>query len=197
MLEYLTLHNLYLLSAVGGGALFVVRTAISFIGGDVNGELDAGGDFSGADADLGDDPFDAGSDVSFKILSLQGLSAFFLIFGLVGLGMLHQSPFPAVASVPAALAAGMAAVYVIAKIFAMVVGLQSSGTMNLQNAVGAQGRIYLRIPPGGATGQVEVAVQGHLKIFDAQSETRTEIPTGEPVQVVRAIGDNLLIVKRV
>ena len=54
--------------------------------------------------------------------------------------------------------------------------MQSSGTMNLKNAVGEEGEVYLTIKEN-EPGKVRVAVQEHLKVFDAVSDDGTEIPT--------------------
>jgi hypothetical protein len=71
------LDQLFFYSALGGGALFVIQLVLLFVGGGL--DLDA--DFS--DADFGHH----GADVSFKVLSLQGISAFVMMFGLTGMPM--------------------------------------------------------------------------------------------------------------
>ena len=63
--------------AIVGGALFCVRLILFFVGGFGDGDMDADGDFG----DLGD------SDVSFTVLTFQGVTAFFMMFGLTGLAL--------------------------------------------------------------------------------------------------------------
>lgn len=46
------------------------------------------------------------------------------------------------------------------------------GTINIRNAIGSEGSVYLAIPKNG-TGQVQVIVQGSLKTFDAFSKSKT------------------------
>ena len=172
----------YWASAIIGGVLFLFRTALLFIGGDV-GDAEADGEISDGD-----------SDISFKLLSLQGLTAFFMMFGLSGLAFV-SSGLADVWSTLGGAAIGLFSVWVLRYIFSIFLRLQSDGTIQLKNAIGQSGVVYLRIPAKG-TGQVQVSVQGGLKIFDAQSSSEEEIPTGENVLVVDIIGENLLIVEK-
>jgi hypothetical protein len=134
------------------------------------------------------------SDFSFKLLSMQGLTAFFMMFGLVGLAILRTRA-PIILSVFGGVAAGLFAVWIISILFAQMKRLQSEGTLDLQNAVGASGSVYLPIPKGGS-GQVQVAVQGSLKVFDAVSADKKMIPTGEKIQVVGVVDQKTLIVEK-
>jgi membrane-bound ClpP family serine protease len=73
--------------------------------------------------------------------------------------------------------------------------LQTEGTINIQNTIGSEGNVYLGIPKNG-TGQVQIIVQGSLKIFDAVSKSRNMIATGEKVQVVGVASGNTLVVEK-
>jgi len=73
--------------------------------------------------------------------------------------------------------AGLLAVWLISWVFTLFGRLQHSGTMDLRNAIGKNGRVYLTIPKGG-TGKVEVEVQGGLNVLDAVSEDGAEDQVG-------------------
>jgi membrane protein implicated in regulation of membrane protease activity len=73
--------------------------------------------------------------------------------------------------------------------------LQSEGTIDIQHTVGTEGKVYLTIPKNG-TGQVQIIAQGSLKIFDAVSNSKNLIATGEKVHVVGVAGGNTLIVEK-
>ncbi|MDH5606891.1 MAG: NfeD family protein [Anaerolineae bacterium] len=181
---------IYWMSAAIGGTLFLLRTIMMFIGADFfHGDLetDFHGDFE-ADHDF---DVDHDTDFSFKFLSLQGLTAFFMMFGLVGLSIFHTGLHP-LFSILAGVVAGFFMVWVISMIFALVFRLQSEGTLQLANAVGAQGTVYLSIPPKGS-GQVQIAVQGSLKILDAVSNSQKKIATGEQIRVVDISGNTLVV----
>jgi hypothetical protein len=80
------------------------------------------------------------------------------------------------------MAAGLVTVAVTGLIFSQMKRLQTDGTINIQNTIGQEGSVYLTIPKNG-TGQVQIIVQGSLKIFDAVSKSKNVIATGEKVQV--------------
>ena len=183
------LDVIFMACAALGGVLFLVQLVIQFAGHD-------------ASADVGPhDPamltHDGGAaDSSFKLLSFQGLTAFFMMFGLVGLAMYRQSGAGALWSLVAGLAAGLAAVWVIGKLFSSMRKLQSSGTMDLHKAIGQPGEIYLTIPAGG-TGKVQVTVQNRLSVFDAVSRDGAEIKTGVAVKVADLRGANVMVVEKI
>ena len=74
--------------------------------------------------------------------------------------------------------------------------LQSDGTIRISNAIGEAGTVYLTIPPKGS-GQVQVVVQGTLKIFDAISSKKTGLATGDKVKIIDVADGNTLIVEKV
>jgi membrane protein implicated in regulation of membrane protease activity len=181
----------YWVSTVIGGTLFLLRTLMMLFGGDFGGEeLDGGMD---ADTSGFEEVDHDATDASFKLLSLQGLTAFFMMFGLVGLATLY-SGVPMLFSVPAGVIAGIFTVWVISLIFAGMLGLQSEGTLKIENAVGQEGEVYLNIPPKG-TGQVRVAVQGSLRIFDASSASGKKLATGDKIKVVNVVSGSILMVE--
>jgi hypothetical protein len=187
-------------STIIGGTLFILRTILMLVGGGLSdGEVDAdiGGDvFSDVDADLDVEPADTGidSDFSFKLLSMQGLTAFFMMFGLVGLALLKAN-LAVFLTILGGGTAGLFSVLVISMIFSQMKHLQSDGTVDIKNAVGKSGSVYLNIPANG-TGQVRVAIQGRLRIFGAVSGDGKAIKTGENIRVIDVVDSNTLIVKK-
>lgn len=184
---------IYWASTIIGGTLFILRLIMLFIGGGVGDDgLDSALDLDAGHADLADHHGDA--DVSFKLLSLQGLTAFFMMFGLVGLALLKAS-VPVVLTVIGGILAGLGTVVIVSLIFTQMKRLQTDGTLNIQNTIGRDGDVYLGIPKNGS-GQVQVIVQGSLKIFDAISSNKSPIATGEKIHVVGVAGGNTLIVEK-
>lgn len=135
------------------------------------------------------------TDTSFRFLSIQGLTSFFMMFGWVGLAIIRDSQMPAWLAVGGGLIAGTFTVWVLSRIFAFVFGLQSDGTMRISHALGSSGTVYLRIPAEG-TGQVQIEVDGRLKIFDASSSKKEEIKTGEQIAVVWVQDNGILVVEK-
>jgi membrane-bound ClpP family serine protease len=80
------------------------------------------------------------------------------------------------------------------KLFQLFITLQSDGTVEISEAVGSTGSVYLRIPNNGA-GQVQVNFGGSMRTMNAKSHDNTDIDSGVFIEVVDTIGD-ILVVKR-
>jgi membrane protein implicated in regulation of membrane protease activity len=174
-----------------GGTLFILRTFMMFIGGSFSDDtLDAA--LEASDAPTSD--HNADGDASFKLLSLQGLTSFFMMVGLVGLALLRTN-LPTIASVIGGTAAGLLSFWVLSLIFSQMKRLQSEGTIHAKNTVGAEGSVYLSIPKNG-TGQVQIVAQGALKIFDATSKNKHMLSNGDKIRVVGVDG-NILVVEKI
>jgi membrane protein implicated in regulation of membrane protease activity len=208
MAEYFSnlngMEKFFTICAMLGGVFFLIRIILQFAGVGGHGDLDnvgGGGEMVTTDITSGHVP-DSGTanhsnaDVSFRLLSLQGLTAFFLMFGLVGLAMMKQSRMTEVWAIMGSTLAGLGTVWLIGKIFTSMKNLQASGNIDLRHALGQEGVVYLTIPEDD-TGKVQVTVQGQLKIYDAATGDKSSIKTGEPVKVVRVVGTSLLIVEKI
>jgi len=180
------LEIFFLACAVIGGFFVIVKLILQFIGGDADTDVSVD-----SDIDIGTEHVD--SDLGFRALSLHGLTAFFMMFGLVGLALYRQSQMGVVISAVGAVAAGMASVWGIGKLFQGASRLQSSGTLKTADAVGCTGTVYLTIPAGGR-GQVNLNFRNHLREFDATEKNGAEVPTGTPVRVVQ-VNANILVVE--
>ena len=173
----------FTLCAVLGGTIFAILFIMQFfIGG---GDLDT--DVGGHHADL------TGADVSFKFLSMQGITAFLMMFGLAGRAFLEGETLPAL-SFAGAVAIGLGAVWVIGRIFHFMKKLQSSGTVDMGKAVGQRGSVYLTIPADGI-GKVQVAVNNRLGVFNAVTEHGRALATGTSIKVTRVMEDHTFVVE--
>jgi hypothetical protein len=182
---------IYWASTIIGGTLFLLRLGMMLIGGGMSDD--------GFDSALGDGSADvsgdhADADASFKLLSLQGLTSFFMMFGLVGLALLRAN-LHVLITIIGGMIAGLVTVAVTGLIFTQMKRLQTEGTIKIQNAIGSDGTVYLTIPRNG-TGQVQIIAQGSLKIFDAVSSNKNQIATGEKVRVTGVSSGNTLIVEK-
>lgn len=172
----------FLLCAVVGGGLFTLRSIMIFAG--LGGDHSSDGSFDVSEAD--GVPVD-----DFKMVSVHGITAFLLMFGLVGFLMLRNGG-SAVVATAVSFVTGLVTMFVIAKLFSASRKLQSDGTIHLTDAVGAEGSVYLEIR-AGSIGKVQVAVNGALKVFDARAKDPAALlATGVRIKVVEA-GEVLVV----
>ncbi len=175
---------LFAASALVGGILFVLYFFLLMIGGIATDIFDG---MFGIDVDMG-------ADASFKALTFQGIMAFLMFFGLAGLYVSKSGGGPSPAILAGAIAGG-ASMYATGKLFELFVNLQQDGTVDLPEAIGSKGQVYLRIAADGV-GQVTVEVNEAQRTYNAKSEDGAEIATGDFIEVVDTIGE-VLVVKRV
>ena len=171
--------------AIAGGALFLFRLAIQLLGfsGDVPGD--------GHDLLHSSEP-----DASFRALSLLGITAFLMMFGLAGRAMMESRPGDAPVAVGVGLLAGGASLWLMGWLFKGMRKMQSSGTANFQRAVGQEGTVDLSIP-GNDVGKVQIAFQDRLSVLDARSANGQPLATGARVRVVRIVDGNILEVQSI
>lgn len=186
----MNLETIYTVCAVAGGTILVLRLVLMLIGLD---QGDSAGDsvIDHSIDDMGD--HGAGHSGAFTFLSLQSIAGFFTMFGLVGLGLLRIQVSDWL-SLLGGMAAGALTAWATGMIFLSMRRLQSEGTLDIRNAIGQAGTVYLTIPAEG-TGVVNVTVQGTLRTMDAVSENGKPIATGKIVQVVGISAGKILVVR--
>jgi hypothetical protein len=95
-----------------------------------------------------------------------------------------------------AIAAGAVAFWMVGLALLQISRLRSSGTLDIQNAIGVEGKIYLRIPGERAgTGTVTASVQGRRENFKAVTDGPT-LETGQFCRVTGVHGEDTLLVEK-
>ena len=75
--------------------------------------------------------------------------------------------------------------------------IQSDGTMNIRNALGMSGEVYIPIPAKREfAGKVMVKVQDQYTEFEAVTDEEEKIPTGSQVTVIGITKGTTLIVTK-
>ena len=195
------IEKFFAFCAIAGGLLVAIRFGLMFMGSDTDADV---GHFDlDVHAEGGGDDFHAGADTpggmhvdadqSLRLFSLHNLSAFFLMFGLVGLAIYRARPELTMALVGAS-TAGFVSVWILSYIFMGFHRMQGSGTIDLKQAVGCEGRVYLTIPASGV-GRVTVNIGNRMMELDARSSDGLAISTDTSVRVT-AINVNILTVER-
>ena len=128
------------------------------------------------------------------LFTLRGVVAFLTLFGWGSLWLCQLGVLPAVALF-LGVWMGLAGMVAIAVVVRQAVRLQYDGTLDIRNAVGQAGSVYLTIPACRAgMGKVNVLVQEQLREFDAVSDSLSAIPTGTDIVVTGLADRNTLIV---
>lgn len=178
MIEWFASHNgleqLFLLGGIVGGLILVLRLILMIAGLDHHG------------TDLHMD-----SDAGFQALSIQGISAFFTMFGVVGYMLHHNAALGLILSLVGAVTAGVFSMWLIARVFRAMLGLQSSGTVSLFAAVGSEGSVYLTVGKEG--GRVQINFANRLREFEAISADGSTLPTGTAIRVQSVTANTLVV----
>lgn len=195
----------FALPAFVGTFFFVLRLVLLTVGavGDadvdadaVGGDFDVGGDveldMDGADVPHPGDHVDPGD--AFRIVSVQTIAAFLMGFGWAGLGAYRGSNLEWPLSLAIAAAGGVGMVWLLMLLLKFIYSLQSSGNVDLRDALGAEGVVYVTIPGDGRRGQARIVIDGRQRIFNVVSEGG-EIETKRRVRVVRINRDRTLTVR--
>jgi len=161
------LEKVYWIIAVPFSVIFILQTIMTFFIGDVH-DVDAGGD---VDASIEGD-----HGIGFQFLSMKNLVAFFTIFAWSGIACINSG-----VSVPLTLlisiSAGLLMMVIMALLIYFMWKLTDDGSLQLVNAKGKIGTVYLTIPPKrSGMGKVQVSVQG-LRTLDAMTDNEEELKT--------------------
>ena len=188
-------------------------------GPDLDGDLDSDWDGSGLDGDTdtpdwdtdapdlevshpGDVPTESSPELEeaghaaagLHLFTLRGVVAFLTLFGWGSLWLCQLGVLPLIALF-LGVWMGLAGMVAIAVVVRQAVKLQYDGTLDIRNAVGQAGSVYLTIPAARAgLGKVNVLVQEQLREFDALTDSSTPLPTGTDIVVTGLAGRDKLVV---
>ena len=134
--------------------------------------------------------------LSLHLFSLRSVIAFLAVFGWGSLAV-SRAGHPMIAALIVGLVLGNLAMLAVSFVMAWFVSMQSNGAIDLRNAVGLPGTVYLPIPAArSGQGKVNVLLQERFVECDAVSDEETPISTGESVIVVGVTNEQQLVVIR-
>jgi hypothetical protein len=189
--------TLFIICAIIGGTLLVCQFLLSLVG--VGGHHDMDHDVGG-DGDVGHDAGgdhhadhhqEAGHEQQASwyvgVLSFRALLAALTFFGLGGLAATGNGDTHPMVALAVALAAGAAALFLVAFIMRSLHKLKADGTLRFDRAIGSTGTVYLTIP-GKRTGTGKVTLVMQNRTVECQAVTAdNELPTGSKVVVVSVV----------
>ena len=181
-------YEIYKYCAIIGCTLVGLQVALQAFG--VLGDTDVGGHDAGSDVHHDVSPEGHGNAL-VGILSFKALTAFAGIFGLVGMITLKRE-LALGTRVAVSVAAGVVGMFAIAWMMRSLHRLQSSGSIDVRNAIGQTGRVYLRVPgQRSGHGKVTVEIQGRSMEFVAVTDGEV-LETGASVTVAAVEGNGVL-----
>lgn len=136
-----------------------------------------------------------GTAGGLHVFTLRGLVTFFTLFGWSGL-LFCQLELHWLLALFFAVQVGVIGMVAVAILLREALRLQSDGTLDIRNALGLPGTVYLTVPAARReTGKVNVTVQDQLREFEAVTDSESPILTGAEVRVVGVTGGDTLIVE--
>lgn len=163
--------------------IFVVQTVLTFIGMDSDTSMDASTD---TDASAGVFPF--------ELFTFRNFINFFLGFGWTAIAL--QGKVNGTIAIILACLAGVLLVAAVMYIFYLMSKMEQSGNINMANAVGCKGSVYLKIPAArNGEGKIQITIQGAIREYDAVTNGE-ELPTGTPIAVTQVLSENILVVAK-
>ena len=168
------MHEVYLLCLMLGAAVLIVQIVLDTFGG-------------GASAALGID-----ADAGLDLLSVRTVSAGSALFGAVGL-WLSSRGLPHFLSLSGSIVAAAIAMVSTAYLTRWMLRMESSGSLQLEGAVGQSGTVYLPVPAHrSGFGKVQFALQGRTVEMRAVADEAMTLPTGASVIVISVVdGDTV------
>ena len=180
-----TAEKIYWLIALPFTAIFLFQLVLTFLGGDTD-HIDMQADH--------DVSIDSDHGIGFQFLSIKNLIGFFSIMGWTGIAMLSGGKSLGI-TVLISVFAGLLMMIIMAAMVYYMGKLTEQNVLDLKNAIGKIGTVYLRIPAQrSGMGKVQINVQG-FQTLNAITDDKAEIKTGAVVEVVDAINNEVLLVK--
>lgn len=165
--------------------IFVVQTILTFIGMD----SDAGGsaDFDGSTSIDGEFPF--------QLFTFRNFVNFFLGFGWTAIAFNNAISNKWVLLI-VSIFVGLLLVGAVMYLFYLMSRMEQSGNINIQNAVGCKGNVYLKIPEKRiGEGKVQISIQEAIREYNAVTNGDM-LPTGTPIKVTEIINEDTLLVEK-
>ena len=175
-------QQIFALVGIGATVILVIQMVMMLFGlGD-----DSDADFDDVDGDVGDGD-------GLALFTVKGIIAMLCITGWTGVIFLGTE-MPTVLSYILAFLCGVATLIVMAYVMRAISKLQSSGNIEIGNAVGKVGQVYIPIKPN-SSGKVNLTVQGQYSEFSAISTSSETLSTGSYVRVVAVDEAGTLVVE--
>jgi membrane protein implicated in regulation of membrane protease activity len=189
-------QQIFALIAIPSTIVILIQTVLLLIGlGDSGG--DGSGDFThDGTADIDHDAGGhGGTDDGLALFSVRGIMTMLAVAGWSGMALLETS-LPSWLSITIAILLGVAMLFLMAYVMKLVSKLQSSGNIDVGNAIGKVAQVYIPIPPAGTgSGKVTLTLQETYTELNAITTASQTLKTGSYVRVVSVDDSGTLVVE--
>lgn len=180
-----TLQRVFTLIAIPSTVILLIQTILFFFGLGSDGDADGDG--------LADS---TGGDDGFALFSIRSIMAMLCVGGWSGIVLAEY--MPGAPAIIIAVIIGFAALIGMALLIKLILKLQSNGNIQLSNAIGKVGQVYIPIPPKmSGRGKVTLTIQDNFTEVSAVTNDDSAIRTGETVRVVSTDEMGLVVVERI
>lgn len=177
--------KVYWVLAIISSLVFAIILVMTVIGGD-----------SGMDDVDMDTDVDADGGAGFQFFTFKNLVGFLLIFSWSGLGCIN-SEYSHGLTIAISVVSGLIMMTAMATVFYFLNRLEEDGTMQMKNAIGRTGEVYLPIAAkNGGFGKVQINIQGSIHEIQAFTEDEEDLAVGTIVKVTQVVDNHILQVTR-
>jgi hypothetical protein len=175
-------NKIFWVIAIIGSLFFVVMLLVTFIGGSADFEMDGEFDIDGS---------------GFHFFTIKNLIAFFTLFGWTGIAAIDAGLSKAMVIFVASIS-GVIMMTIMATMFYFISKLSDSGTLNMKNALGGIGEVYLTIGANRSSiGKINIRIQGALREVEALTDEQEDLKQGMVVQVEHIETNGIVIVNKI
>jgi len=184
-------------AAIPMTVIMLMQLVLMLIG--IGFSSDTDGDLDDCETDTNNEttPHEAGSSGNtsiMKVFTIRGIVAFFALGGWAGLAALAAGIHPFWA-IHISLFVGVCALLLSAIIIRLALRMQTSGNLNLKNAISQTADVYIRIPSERADkGKVTMLLQERFVELDAITDHTSDLIPDSKVEVVAVENGDCLVV---
>jgi hypothetical protein len=205
-----TFEKIFWYIAVPFSVILLIQTILTFVGmGGSSVDMDDGlsdGVFDpevDIDIDIDAEASDGSADIDasdgglpFAVFTFRNFVAFFAVFGWAGIAGIHAD-FSQFWTLVFATGLGLVMMLLVSLLFYGIGKLADTGTMDIRNAIGQVGNVYIPIQASsGNIGKIQVNIQDSIREMRAVTKKDLDLPTGTVVKVTGVISGSILLVEK-
>lgn len=175
--------------AIFASLVFIIQSVMTFVGMDSNTDFEA--DFEG---DMSVDG--GGESTPFQLFTFRNLINFLLGFSWTAIAVRASTESTAMILI-ASVIVGVLLVAAVMFLFKWMSGMQQSGTIDMNEAVGCKGAVYLTVPAHrSGEGKVQITVRGAIREYDALTDGERLI-NETPIRVTAVLNGHTVLVEKI